>query len=122
MLGVAAELLESLRLKVGKNGWGAFRSRCRDELDFDPETEADVVAGERLGRGEGPWSGVWARFAEAPASYGEIAGLLRRSRPGVELPFARERWPDLNDQDEGSIVLPLVGGPAHMMSFIPYAS
>ena len=94
---------EATRARLGANGWGAFRNRCRDELGFDPETEADVVAGERLGTGEGPWAAVWERFAEAPASYGDIAGLLRRSRPGGDLPFARERWPDLNHQDEEAV-------------------
>jgi hypothetical protein len=91
------------RARLGTNGWGAFRSRCRDEFAFDPETEADVVAGERLGRGEGPWAAVWDRFAEAPTSYGDIADLLRRSRPAGDLPFARERWPDLNGEDEEAV-------------------
>jgi len=94
---------ESTRARLGPNGWGAFRNRCRDEIGFDPETEADVVAGDRLGKGDGPWATVWERFAEAPASYGDIARLLRRSRPGGDLPFARERWPDLNDQDEEAV-------------------
>jgi hypothetical protein len=91
------------RARLGTNGWAAFRSRCRDEFAFDPETEVGVVAGERLGRGEGPWAAVWDRFAEAPTSYGDIAALLRRSRPMGDLPFARERWPDLNDQDEEAV-------------------
>ena len=91
------------RARLGENGWGAFRNRCREELAFDPETEADVVAGERLGKAEGPWSAVWQRFAEAPTSYGDVPGVLRRSRPVNELPFERERWPDLNDQDEEEV-------------------
>ncbi len=94
----------STRARLGENGWGAFCSRCRDELDFDPETEADVVAGERLGRGEGPWAKVWQRFAESPASFGEIAEVLRRSRPAdLGLFEDCERWPDLNDQDEHAV-------------------
>lgn len=91
------------RARLGKNGWAAFCSRCRDELGFDPETEADVVAGERLAKGEGAWGPVWERFAEAPTSYGDIPGLLRRSRPAGELRFERERWPDLNDEDERTV-------------------
>ncbi|MCB9617765.1 MAG: BREX-1 system phosphatase PglZ type B [Sandaracinus sp.] len=94
---------EATRARLGKSGWGAFCNRCRDELGFDPTTEADVAAGERLGRGEGAWTGVWDRFAEAPGSYAGVADLLRRSRPGGDLPFARERWPDLNDQDEEAV-------------------
>lgn len=94
---------EATRARLGANGWGAFCSRCRDDLGFNPDTDSDVVAGERLGGGKGPWAAVWARFAEAPASYGDVAGLLRRSRPSGELAFSRERWPDLNDQDEASV-------------------
>jgi hypothetical protein len=44
---------------------------------LDPETEADVVAGEHLGRASRAWAAVWERFVEAPGSYGDIAGLLR---------------------------------------------
>ena len=94
---------ESTRARLGSNGWDAFCNRCREELGFDPGTEADVVAGERLGKGEGPWAAVWERFSEAPASYGDIAGLLRRSRPIDEMFLDRERWPDLNDQDEETV-------------------
>lgn len=94
---------EGTRTRLGDNGWAAFCSRCRDELDFDPDVEADIVPGERLGKGEGAWAAVWARFEEAPASYGDIAGLLRRSRLGGDLPFARERWPHLNDEDEEAV-------------------
>lgn len=103
---------EATRARLAASGWEAFRNRCREELGFDPESEADVVAGERLGRGDGPWAAVWERFAEAPASYGDIAGLLRRSRPAGDLPFARERWPDLNDQDEAAVREALAGLPA----------
>jgi len=91
------------RARLGSNGWGAFCSRCREELGFDPEAEPDVVAGERLGRGEGPWAAVWERFVESPTSYGDIPGLLRRSRPSGELRFERERWPDFNDEDEEAV-------------------
>ena len=94
---------EGTRAHLGTNGWGAFCSRCREELGFDPETEADVVAGERLGRGEGAWAAVWSRFAESPTSYPGIASLLRRSGAGSELRFDRERWPDLNDEDEEAV-------------------
>ena len=90
--------------RLGENGWGAFRSRCREELDFDPETQADVTAGERLAAAEGTWATVWQRFVESPTGYGGIPELLRRSRPGGEsLPFHRDPWPDLNDEDEEEV-------------------
>ena len=92
------------RTKMDAGGWGAFCNRCRDEVGFDPETEADVVAGERLAKGEDPaWQPVWERFAEAPESYPGIADLLRRSRPSNELRFHRDRWPDLNEEGEEAV-------------------
>ncbi len=94
---------EGTRARLGGSRWEAFRSRCREELDLDPERDPDVVAGERLGRGEGAWARVWQRFAEAPSAYPGIADLLRRSRPGGELLFDRERWPHLNDEDETAL-------------------
>jgi len=103
---------EGTRARLGSSGWGAFANRCRDELGFDPDRQSDVEAGEQLGRGEGPWQTVWERFAEAPKSYEGIAELLRRSRPAGELPFARDRWPDLNDEDEATVRKVLTGLPA----------
>lgn len=89
---------------MNAGGGGAFCSRCRDELGLDPETEADVVAGERLAKGEHPaWQPVWERFAEAPESYPGIGDLLRRSRPSNELRFHRDRWPDLNEEGEEAV-------------------
>ena len=93
----------AMRARLGEKRWAAFRNRSRDVLDFDPQTETDVAAGERLGRGDPPWDTVWERFSEAPTSYAGVAELLQRSRPAGELPFARERWPDLNDADEEAV-------------------
>ena len=94
---------DGARTRLGSNEWEAFCSRCRDDLDFDPASEADVVAGELMARGEGPWAALWERFAEAPRSYGDIARLLRRGRPSGGLPFDRDRWPDLNEEDEETV-------------------
>ena len=94
---------DGARKRLGPNEWEAFCSRCRDEMEFDPAREADVVAGARMAQGDGPWAAVWDRFAEAPRSYGDIAGLLRRSRPSGGLPFNRDRWPDLNEDDEETV-------------------
>lgn len=92
------------RGKMNADAWQAFCSRSIEELNFNPEIEADVVAGERLARSEEPeWQRAWQRFTEAPASFPGIRELLRRSRPSNELPFCRERWPDLNDEDEKEV-------------------
>ena len=95
---------DAARGRLGENGWHAFCNRCREELGFDPAREADVAAGERMAAGEGAWAAVWERFAEAPGGYGDVAGLLRRSAPPGALRFdARERWPDLNEEDEAAV-------------------
>ena len=95
---------DAARTRLGENGWHAFCNRCRDELGFDPAQEADVVAGERMATGEGAWAAVWERFTEAPGSYGDVVGLLRRSAPAGALRFEeRERWPDLNEEDEQAV-------------------
>ena len=95
---------QTTRGRLGENGWHAFCNRCQDELGFSPAQEADVVAGERMAKGEEGWAAVWERFAEAPGSYGDVAGLLRRSAPAGALRFEeRERWPDLNDEDEKAV-------------------
>ncbi len=98
---------DAMRSRLGPERWGAFRSRCRDELDFDPQTAPDVAAGERLGTGEGEWARVWERFLEAPESYEWVADVLLRSRPAGVLPFESERWPDLNAEAEEVLRLQL---------------
>jgi hypothetical protein len=95
--------------RLGANRWGAFRARCREEFGYDPESEADVVAGERLGKREGPWAGVWDRFVEAPGGFPGVVEVLRRSRPTENLAFDRETWPDINDADEEAVRAELAG-------------
>ena len=98
-----------MRSGPGENRWNAFRAECRSDLRFDPETEADVSAGAMLGEASGPWAKVWARFAEAPDAFPGVPELLARSRPAGELPLDRDRWPDLNDEDEEVVRSALAG-------------
>jgi len=106
---------DGTRARMGANGWAAFANQCREEIGFDPDVEADVVAGERLGTGGGVWDRVWDRFVESPTAFPGVVGLLRRSRPVSDLPFTPERWPDLNDEDEDGIraALPVVPYMTH---------
>ena len=94
---------DATRARLGEAEWAAFRQQCGDKLDFDPGAEADVAAGARLGEGRDLWAAVWDRYAEAPEAYPGVEELLRRSRPAGELAFDRERWPDLNDEDEAEV-------------------
>ncbi len=106
---------ELMRFRLDDNRWNAFRTECQNELGFDPETEADVSAGALLGRGEGRWADVWERFSEAPGVFRGVPDVLERSRPAGVLQFDRERWPDLNDEEEQSVgdALALVPGLSH---------
>lgn len=94
---------ERMRSGPDENRWNAFRTECKSELQFDPETEADVSAGARLGDGLGPWARVWARFTEAPGAFPGVPEVLARSRPTGELLLDREPWPDLNEEDEAEV-------------------
>jgi hypothetical protein len=91
------------KTRLGDNGWDAFSSLCRSELDFDPEVEADITAGEKMIEGLGPWEAVWERFEESPNAFPGIVDLLRRSRPTDRLPLEDLPWPDLNDQQESAV-------------------
>ncbi len=98
------------REEMDRERWEAFCDEARHDLRFDPETDADVEAGARLAKGDGRWAGVWSRFNEAPDQFPGIAELLARSRPGgVLILEGRDRWPDLNDEDEATVRDTLAG-------------
>ena len=61
--------------------WSAFRNRCRQDYGFDPETDGEIVGGEKLGQRKDIWYGAWERFAESPTLYPGIPDLLRRAKP-----------------------------------------
>lgn len=88
------------RNHMGSNSWRAFCACCRQELELDPEADADVDAAVKLVNGTGEWGKVWNRFAEAPDVYAGVVDVLRRTRPSGEIPLDRDRWPDLNAEDE----------------------
>lgn len=88
--------------QMGYERWAAFCSQCKTQFAFDPGKDGEFAAGERLGRGEGPWTEVWERFVEAPHAYPGIPDLLRRSKPH-QLFIERSRWPDYNEEDENTV-------------------
>jgi len=82
--------------------WSAFLNRCREEYDFDPEGEGEIVGGEKLGQRKDAWYGVWERFAESPTLYPGIPELLRRAKP-KELFIERDAWPDEAESAENAL-------------------
>ncbi|XZE55887.1 BREX-1 system phosphatase PglZ type B [Planctomycetaceae bacterium SH139] len=103
---------EGIRKEMDAGQWHAFCNRCRDEYGFDPDSDGELVAGEKFGLQEtSQWEGLWSRFRESPSSYQTLEGLLGRAKPSgrVDVGFDREAWPDENDQDEAALRKSLAG-------------
>jgi len=88
--------------------WAAFCNRCRQDYDFDPEADGEIVGGEKLGQRAEAWYAVWERFTESPALYPGIPDLLRRAKPKGKLAFDKESWPDENESMEIALRAALV--------------
>lgn len=85
----------------GRGKWHAFCNRCREDYRFDPETDGELTAGERLGlHDDAAWMGLWRRYCESPVAYPGIPELLTRSKPIGTLAFIKESWPDENIEAE----------------------
>ncbi|RMD62817.1 MAG: BREX-1 system phosphatase PglZ type B, partial [Planctomycetota bacterium] len=81
--------------------WHAFCNRCREDYGFDPKSDGELTAGERLGLHEDAvWAALWRRFCESPEAYPGIPDLLRRSKPVGKLTYIKESWPDENQEEE----------------------
>lgn len=93
---------EKVKASWGAGKWAAFRSRCREEYEFDTDADGALAAGEKLGLSVESWAGVWDRFKESPALYGGIPCLLKRAKPSI-LIYDREPWPDENEKAEGEL-------------------
>lgn len=84
--------------------WSAFRSRCKADYEFDPEKDGEITAGELLGKKGGNWGQVWERFAESPALYTGIPGLLRKAKPAAGGLFEdQSSWPQHNEAMEDDL-------------------
>jgi hypothetical protein len=94
---------DGTRRQWDEGTWAAFCNRCKQDYGFDPETEGEIVGGEKLGQRKDAWYGVWERFAESPALYLGIPDLLRRAKPQGQLTFEKEPWPDENDSMESQL-------------------
>ena len=95
---------KATRDQMDETRWEAFCDEARRELSFDPATGADVEAGTKLAAGSGRWEDAWVRFTEAPQQFPGVAEVLGRSRPaGALILNRRDRWPDLNEEDEKAV-------------------
>jgi hypothetical protein len=95
---------QEVRAEMDEGKWHAFCNRCRDEYGFDPDTDGEIVAGEKLGLQEtSSWETLWSRFREAPETYSGVSSTLRKAKPQSKLRFEREYWPDENELDEDAL-------------------
>lgn len=99
---------EGMRGQWDEAKWLAFRSRCSQDYNFNPEEDGEIGGGEKLGERLDAWYGVWQRFTESPALYPGIPDLLRRAKPKGQLIFDKDPWPDENDAMENALRAALV--------------
>lgn len=90
---------DAMKRTWGTGSYEAFKNRCKETYDFEPERDGVLVAAEKLGLRENNWNTVWQRFAEAPQNYPNIPELLRKARP-AELFAEKSSWPQDNSQEE----------------------
>ena len=81
------------RSGAGPAEWAAFCNLCQHKYGFNPQSDGELAAAERLGQPKGAWEGVWQRFVEAPDAYPNLPDLLRRARPGGPVGAVRESLP-----------------------------
>jgi hypothetical protein len=82
--------------------WSAFRSRCKAELNLDPDKDGALVAAELLGKRAGAWEAVWERFSESPGLYLGMPALLAKAKP-MELLLEPSSWPQDNEKAEATL-------------------
>lgn len=97
---------EATRASLTGVRWKALVASCKDIYGFSPEKDGALTAASMLGSRAGEWKAVWQRFAENPARYPNISGLLDQARPSVVPLFGDtdphpDSWPSWNrDQEE----------------------
>ena len=97
-----------------RSGWNggrraAFKSRCKADLEFDPDKDGELVGAELLGKREGPWATIWQRFTESPVLYPGLPELLRKAKPADLLEESSSSWPQNNEEEEAGLRQALLG-------------
>jgi len=93
------------RQRWDESTWAAFRNICRQQYNFDPHMDGELVGAAPLGGQQGAWQNVWERCAEAPQRYVRLPDLLRRAgpKPADALSLTRKpnpAWPQDNEAME----------------------
>jgi hypothetical protein len=104
---------QGFQLRCAGERWSALTAIWKKELKFDPATDGELSAAERLTKGQGGWDKVWQRFAENPTAFPGIPELLRRVEP-MQMGLAvggqdLSRWPSHNAACEDQVLTALQG-------------
>ncbi len=87
--------------------WTAFAQQGKSDFGFNPETDGEVIAAQKLAGREGKWASVWEIFASAPERYPGIPDQLRKARPEEQLSLVgvaqSEVWPQDNQIAEDQL-------------------
>lgn len=78
--------------------WDALVSIWETEFHFNPKKDGELTAAELLCRRQGPWEGVWQRYAETCNHYSELPDLLLKVEPDLAADGAS--YPALNATEE----------------------
>ena len=88
--------------------WEIFCSRCGKDFGFDPATDGEMTAAEKLAGRLSAWSSVWELYQESFSSFPKVAELLTKLQP----PKPHGLFDDVNDlagypraNDEGEAAL-----------------
>ncbi|MCF8169448.1 MAG: BREX-1 system phosphatase PglZ type B [Rhodoferax sp.] len=88
--------------------WAIFSSRCIKVFGFNPETDGDLAAAEKLAEHQGPWANVWELYGESFSSFKAIAELLAKLQPPppkslFDAPDQLAGYPRANDDGEAAL-------------------
>lgn len=73
--------------------WDIFVSRCKKDFGFDPVSEGELTAAEKLAGHAGAWAAVWELYRDSYTSFPGVAEQLGRLQP----PAPKGLFDDLND-------------------------
>ena len=100
---------KAVRSEWSHERWAAFRSRCKEDFEFDPDKDGDLVGAELLGRQKSAWATVWKRFTESPVLYRGVPELLRKAKPAGLFEAVSPSWPQNNEKAEKELRQALLG-------------
>lgn len=85
--------------------WDIFVSRCKKDFGFDPVSEGELTAAEKLAAHDGAWAAVWEQYRDSYTSFPQVAEQLGRVQPPApkglfDDPAGLAGYPRANDDAE----------------------